>query len=67
MEKAGFVKWYPDRKEYFTLLSRKGFTERLKKETEASELFFLHLMINSYCLLSLIALPQILSDIRKLF
>jgi hypothetical protein len=43
MEKAGFVKWYHDRKEYFALISRKGFTERMKKEAEAKGVVLLTL------------------------
>lgn len=43
MEKAGFVKWFPDRKEYFALISRKGFTERMKKEAEAKGVVLLTL------------------------
>ncbi|MCX9086411.1 MAG: ATP-binding protein [Candidatus Methanoperedens sp.] len=34
VEKAGYVKWHHDRKEYFALISRSGFTDRMKKEAE---------------------------------
>ena len=30
-EKAGFVKWLPDKKEYFALISKSGFTKNLRK------------------------------------
>ncbi|KPQ41379.1 MAG: Archaea bacterial protein of unknown function, partial [Candidatus Methanoperedens nitroreducens] len=34
VKKAGYVKWHHDRKEYFALISKSGFTDRMKKEAE---------------------------------
>ncbi|HEX7574944.1 MAG TPA: hypothetical protein VF360_01080 [Candidatus Methanoperedens sp.] len=41
LETAGFVNWNPDRKEYFTLISRSGFTERMNKEAKAKGVILL--------------------------
>lgn len=43
LEKAGFVKWHPGRKEYFALISRSGFTDRMKKEAKAKGVMLLTL------------------------
>ncbi|HEY9246550.1 MAG TPA: ATP-binding protein [Candidatus Methanoperedens sp.] len=43
VEKAGYVKWHHDRKEYFVLISRSGFTDRMKKKAEEKEVLLLTL------------------------
>ncbi len=43
VEKAGYVKWHHDRKEYFALISRSGFTERMKEEAQMKGVLLLTL------------------------
>ncbi len=47
LEKAGFVSWHPERKEYFAFISRSGFTDRMKKEAKAKGIMLLTL--EDYC------------------
>jgi len=42
-EKASYVKWLPDRKEYFGLISKSGFTENLKKTAKKDRILLLTL------------------------
>ena len=43
VDKAGFVKWTPDGKEYFALISRSGFTDRMEKEAKVKGVMLLTL------------------------
>jgi len=43
VEKAGYVKWKDERKEYFALISRSGFTDRMKKEAQMKGVLLLTL------------------------
>lgn len=43
VEKAGFVKWNHDRKEYFALISKSGFTEKMKREAKVKGVLLLTL------------------------
>ncbi|VVB86840.1 ATPase domain predominantly from Archaea [uncultured archaeon] len=43
LEKAGFVKWYPERKEHFGIISRSGFTERMIDEAKKKGILLLRL------------------------
>jgi len=43
VEKAGYVKWQDERKEYFALISRSGFTDRMKKEAQTKGVLLLTL------------------------
>lgn len=43
VKKAGYVKWYFDRIEYFVLISRSGFTDRMKKEAKINGVLLLTL------------------------
>jgi len=42
-EKAGHVQWLPDRKTYFAIISKKGFTEELQKTAEKEGVLLLTL------------------------
>ncbi len=41
VEKAGYVKWYHEKKEYFALISKSGFTNRMKKVSETKGVLLL--------------------------
>jgi AAA+ ATPase superfamily predicted ATPase len=43
VEKSGFVKWLPERKEYFGIISKSGFTERMKREAKEKGVLLLTL------------------------
>ncbi len=42
-EKAGYVQWLPDRKDYFALISKEGFTEEMRKAAEEEGVLLLTL------------------------
>jgi hypothetical protein len=41
VEKAGYVKWQHERREHFAIISRSGFTDRMKKEAKAKGVLLL--------------------------